>query len=448
MVIRDVLLTDSYVKSNSSAERLFRAGHEVIPGGTSRQFYSFAPQPIYAQSGQGCWLTDVDGDRRVDCLNNMTALIHGHADPDVTAALLTRLQQGYSFSEPCGVEVELAALLVDRVPSVEKIHFRNSGTEAVMMAVKLARAFTGRDKIAKFEGSYHGYYDPVQMSIEPSSMEWGTDDAPHTVPSSAGLSQSTREDVLVLPNNNREAVERLLEQSGREIAALMVEPLSNRSGMPLPENGFYDFLREITNDYGILLIFDEVITYRMGPAGAQGYFDVRPDLTTFGKVIGGGFPIGAIGGRSDVMELLNPSGSGQCVISGGTYSGNPLSMTAGLETLHKLTAESFQRLDSMGQILRNNMNDILRCSNLEAQVRGSGSLFQIIPCLETVKGYRSIPNDPQAIQFLGRFHEYLMHSGVIISKRGLGCLSTAMDETIIEFCSAAFSQAVDKLSRE
>ena len=297
---------DHYLDHDSATHQIYTQASELIPAGTSRLHYVFDPYPIYASSGSGYRLTDVDGDERIDCLNNMTALIHGHCDPEVSAAVVEQVQRGVSFSEPSPPEVALAKMIVDRVPSVEQIHFRSSGTEAVMMAVKLARAYTGRHVIAKFEGAYHGYYDYVQMGVGSTPANWGEAQSPESVPSSGGLSPAVSDEVLVLPFNDRAVVEQRLEQHGHQIAALLVEPLSNKSGMAQPARGFYEFLREVTRQYGILLVFDEVIAFRLGLDGAQGRYGGSPDLTTFGKIIGGGIPTGAVGVSSEILGLLRP----------------------------------------------------------------------------------------------------------------------------------------------
>jgi len=434
--------TARFLEPDSATARLHAQAGQLIPGGTSRLHYRFAPYPIYARSGRGCRLTDVDGDQRIDCLNNMTALIHGHADPEVNAAIVEQARRGVSFSEPAEPEVALAGLMRERVPSVQQVHFRSSGTEAVMMAVKLARAFTGRSRIAKFEGAYHGYYDYVQMSFSSTPANWGSAQAPQSVPSSGGLSSEVGNEVLVLPFNDRGGVERLLAQHGKHIAALLFEPLSNRAGMVLPQPGFLNFLHEITRAYGIVLIFDEVIAFRLGQAGAQGRYGGRPDLTTFGKIIGGGLPIGAIGGRADIMALLDPAGAGTRVVSGGTYSGNPLSAAAGLATLRKLTPAMHARLDTMGARMRAGLNEIFRAAGQKAQASGDGSLFQIVPTDRPLANYRDVPQDAAAFGWLDRLHRELLCSGVIISYRGLSCVSSPMGEPEVDEVLGAFERAV------
>jgi glutamate-1-semialdehyde 2,1-aminomutase len=425
----------------TATARLYTAAREVIPGGTSRLHYHFPPYPIYARSGAGCLLTDVDGVERLDFLNNMTALIHGHAHPAITAAIVDQLGRGASFSEPSEAEVQLARIIVERVPSVEQVHFRNSGTEAVMMAIKLARAYTGRSAVAKFEGFYHGYYDYVQVSFASSPANWGEPAAPRSVASSGGLSPSVEEEVLVLPFNDQEGVERLLEHHGGRIAALLVEPLSNRSGMAPPAPGFYDFLRDITRTYGIVLIFDEVISFRVGPAGAQGRYGCTPDLTAFGKIIGGGLPIGAVGGRAEIMALLDPT-RGAKVISGGTFSGNPLSAAAGLASMELLTPAAFAHLEALGERLRDGAAAILRAGGGRAQASGDASLFMLVPTDAPLVNYRSVPRDAAALAWLDRLHRRLLDGGVIISHRGLSCLSTPMTEETIDRYLAALERAV------
>jgi glutamate-1-semialdehyde 2,1-aminomutase len=436
-------MKDRYLDPASATARLAAEARALIPGGTSRLHYVFEPYPIVARAGRGCRLTDVDGDERIDCLNNMTALIHGHCDPDVAAALAAQLERGVSFSEPAEPELELARLIAARVPTVERIHFRSSGTEAVMMAIKLARAFTGRDAIAKFEGGYHGYYDYVQMGVVSTPANWGDAAAPASVPTGEGVSRTVRDEVLTLPWNDRDAVERLLATHGRRIAALLVEPLSNRSGMALPAPGFHAFLREVTRRHGILLVFDEVIAFRVGLGGAQGRYGGAPDLSTFGKIIGGGLPIGAVGGRADVMNLLDPtSGAPARVISGGTCSGNPMSAAAGVAAMRKLTPEAFQRLDRLGARLRDGLDTILHAAGQSARAVGDGSLFMVVPTDRPVTGYRDIPRDAAANDWLDRLHRALLREGLIVSHRGLACLSTPMDEAVVDECLGVFERAV------
>jgi glutamate-1-semialdehyde 2,1-aminomutase len=422
----------------TTSDQLYRTAAGIIPGGTSRLHYYYPPHPIYAAHASGCRLTDVDGVERIDFLNNMTAMLHGHADPDINAVVAEQLQRGTAWSEPGEAEHRLAQLLIDRVPSVERLRFANSGTEAVMMAIKLAREFTGRSRVAKFEGHYHGYYDYVQVSVASPPNAWGPDDAPASVASSGGLSQHVLDDVVVLPWNNAEAVERVLTAQCSTIAALILDPLSNRCGMAQAEPGFLEFLGAITRRLGIVLIFDEVISFRVAYGGAQERYGGTPDLSVFGKIIGGGLPVGAVGGRADIMAMLDPTGGKARVESGGTFSGNPLTMVAGHAALTKLTRDAVDRLNAMGDGLRARVNEVFDTAGESAQLAGDGSLFRIMLTRERIRDYRSGVRGAQPVARMSELHRRLMEAGIIISRTGLGCLSTPMSDVELD----AFVDAV------
>jgi glutamate-1-semialdehyde 2,1-aminomutase len=389
----------------------------------------------------------VEGTRRLDFLNNMTALIHGHGNRAIKRALFEQIERGTAFSEPSEPEVRLARLMIERVESVEKVRFSNSGTEAVMMAIKLARAFTGRSRIAKFEGFYHGYYDYVQVSFSSTPANWGPPEAPASTPSSGGLADSVLSDVLVLPFNDQKAVERLLDRHGRSIAALILDPLSNRGGFPLPAEGFFKFLREITRAYGILTIYDEVISFRVDSGGAQAKYGGAPDLTTFGKIMGGGMPVGAVGGRAEVMDLLDPAQSAPRVISGGTASANPLTMAAGLAAMEQMTPPMYVRINRLGDLLRKRANEVFAAAAEPAQLTGDGSLFRVIMTAEPVVDYRISIRRAAPPERFNQLHLNLLNEGVIISKEGLGCLSTPMGETEVDQFVNALERAVAGLQK-
>ena len=436
-----------FLNPNSSTERLHAEASKYIPGGTSRIHYYFRPYPIYAQSGEGCYLTDVEGTRRLDFLNNMTALIHGHGNPAIKKALFEQIERGTAFSEPSEPEVHLARLMVERVKSLEKVRFSNSGTEAVMMAVKLARAFTGRSRIAKFEGFYHGYYDYVQVSFSSTPVNWGPPEAPASTPSSGGLADSVLGDVLVMPFNDQKAVERLLERHGKSIAALILDPLSNKGGFPLPAEGFFKFLREITRAYGILTIYDEVISFRVESGGAQAKYGGDPDLTTFGKIMGGGLPVGAVGGKAEVMDLLDPSQGSPKVISGGTASANPLTMAAGLAAMEQMTPPVYARINRLGDLMRKRANEVFAAAGEPGQLAGDGSLFRLMMTAEPIVDYRTSIRGAAPQERFTRLHLNLLNEGIIISKEGLGCLSTPMGEEEVDRFVKALERAVAKLRK-
>ena len=283
--------TRRWAAPGSKSAALFAQAQGVMPGGNTRTTVYMAPYPPYAASGDGCWITDVEGDRRLDCLNNYTALIHGHAHAAIVEAATRRLALGSSFPLPTPEEVELATLLCERLPSAERLRFTNSGSEAVMMAIKGARAWTGRPKIAKFEGAYHGSYDYAEVSLGSSPENWGSLAAPASTAYSRGVPPAVLDDVVVLPFNHPELAVARIEREATHLAAVLVDPIPNRVGLIPARRNFLRALREVTAAHGIALIFDEVITFRVGYHGAQGAFGVTPDLTTLGKIIGGGFPV-------------------------------------------------------------------------------------------------------------------------------------------------------------
>lgn len=446
--LRTVPATRAYADPDSGSARLWRKAQDVLPGGNSRTTVFMAPHPIYAAEGEGCWVIDVDGDRRLDVLNNYTSLIHGHAHPVVTEAATRRLARGASFPLPTPEEVELAALMVERVPGVDRVRFMNSGSEAVMMAIKAARGFTGRHKIAKFEGSYHGSYDYAEVSLGPSPTEWGPLEAPASIAYSKGTPPSVLEDVVVLPFNYPELAAARIEREARHLAAVILDPMPNRVGLIPARAEFLRRIREVTAAHGILLIFDEVISFRVGYHGAQGVFGVTPDLTTFGKIIGGGFPVGAVGGRAEVMTVFDPRGGKPAVPHGGTFNANPVTMAAGLAAMRLMDRDAYTRLDETGEKLRSGVRACLERAGLPGAVTGLGSLFRIHPSDRPFVDYRSAVSDDAERRRLDRLHRELIDHGVLIAPTGLGCLSTAVTDAEIEYFLEVLLQCAQSVANE
>jgi glutamate-1-semialdehyde 2,1-aminomutase len=432
--------TDTYgnrfLEPGSRSAALFERARRVLPGGNTRTTVFNPPHPLYLVAGQGCRVTDADGQTRLDMLNNYTSLLHGHAHPEVLAAAQAQLARGTAFAGPTELEVELAELITARVPAIERIRFTNSGTEGVMMAIKAARGYTGRPKVAKFEGLYHGTYDPAEVSVNPPLGAIGDPDGPIGVAETAGLAPGTLESTVVLPYNHPEAVERIVEREAASLAAVIVDPLPNNAGFPDPLPGFLPFLRELTHKHGILLIADEIISFRVGYQGASAGFGIRPDLVTLGKIIGGGLPVGAVGGSAEVMSVFDPTSGKPRVPHGGTFNANPVTMAAGVAAMRLWTEAAVARLEQLGDDLRQRANWVLDETGVAFKLRGQGSLFRIMP-RQSGADYRSGVPGPSALAQRRELHLRLLGQGVLTSPTGLGCLSTVMaDGEVTEMVEA------------
>jgi glutamate-1-semialdehyde 2,1-aminomutase len=433
----------SYRSAHSCSRELYKRASSVMPGGNTRHSIAMAPYPIYAASGSGCRVTDVDGDERIDFLNNYTSLILGHADPRVTSCVQQRVARGTAFTMPAPEDVELAELLAARVPYVDQIRFCNSGSEAVMLAIKAARAFTGRHKIAKFEGAYHGIYDYVEVSEGPAADEWGEAQAPRSV-TEPGTPPSVAADVVILPWNGFEECRHLIARHKDDLAAVLVDPLPLGIGMIAPRQGFLDLLREETARHGILLVADEVLNFRISFHGAAHAFGIAPDLASFGKIIGGGFPVGGVGGSRRVMSVFDHTGSLK-VHHGGTFNANPVTMTAGLETMRQMTPEAFDRLNSLGDYIRGRLMRMFHDCGLAGQVCGRASMFVAHLNGGELVDYRSLRSFSRTSPAYGKLCHEMLERGIIISPRGVfGCLSTPMGEPEAD----AFVDALDNSIRQ
>jgi len=412
-----------------------------MPGGTTRTTTYFDPYPLYITRGEGCRIWDADGIERIDMLGNYTAMILGHAHPKVVEAIRKQAALGTGFAAANPVEVQLAELLCERVPSLEAVRFCNSGTEATMFAMRLARAFTGRAKIARIEGGYHGTHDYAEVSTHPDVDRAGPPDAPTAQADSIGTPGWALEQTVVLPFNNPEAAEAIIRREAGGLAAVILEPIIGAGGVIAATPDYLERLRSVTAELSILLIFDEVISLRVAPGGAQELYGVMPDLTTLGKIIGGGLPVAAFGGRADVMELLDPRRQPN-LAQGGTYNGNPLGMAAGLAAMTELTPDVYVDLNRKGARVCEQLTEVLATHGVRAQVNGVGSLFAIHFTDKPVVDYRTKASSDQKVThefFLG-----LVNHGVLMAPRAMGSLSTPMEEADLE----RFIDAVDAVVAE
>jgi len=399
------MVGNKYLEPGARSAELYARARAVLPGGNTRTTVFSAPYPAYVASANGATVTDVEGQTRLDFVNNYTALIHGHGHPRILDAVSRQLTLGTAVSFPTETEVRLAEVLVERVDSIERIRFTNSGTEAVMMAVQAARAFTGRGEVARFEGCYHGAYDNA-------------------------------EDVL-LPFNQPDAVERTLREHAGELAAVLVDPLPHRPGFIDPIDDFLPRVRSITRELGIVLISDEIISFRLDYAGPQDRYGYQADLTTLGKIIGGGFPVGAFGGRADIMNAFDPSRPGRHLTHGGTFNGNPVTMVAGYEAMAMLTPAEFDRLASLGERVRVGLANIIETRGLSWQVTGQASLFKLHGHPRHLVDYPSSVPTAAEQSAVGEFYMSMLGEGFILTPDLCGAVSTPMTAQNVDDMIAA-----------
>ena len=419
------------------SEELFSESKNYFPGGVNSPVRAFKPYPFFVKSAGGSRITDVDGKTYIDHCLAYGPLILGHADPKVVREVSNQLTVGTAYGTPTENEIVLAKEVVDRIPSAQMVRFCNSGTEATMSAIRLARGFTGRNKIVKFEGAYHGAHDYVLV-------KGGSGAA--TLPDSAGIPEDTTKNTLSVPFNDEEALTELIESEGQNIACIIMEVVMGNVGCIEPKAGFLEFVRKITEENDIVLIFDEVITgFRASRGGAQEYYGVTPDLTTLGKIVGGGLPMGAFCGKKEIMELIAPNGP---VYQAGTFSGNPISVQSGISTLTQLDDKFYKELERKGNFLRGNISSIIDEEEYNIQPVGLASMFQIYFNPQEVHDYGDAQKSDRR-QFL-RYFKSLLKQGVFISPSQFECnfISNAHSMEDLQKTSDAIEIALEAAFRK
>ncbi|MBG9590126.1 glutamate-1-semialdehyde 2,1-aminomutase [Cytobacillus firmus] len=421
----------SYEKSNKA----FKEASELMPGGVNspvRAFKSVNMDPIFMERGRGSKIYDIDGNEYIDYVLSWGPLILGHTNERVVEGIKKVAEMGTSFGAPTEIENELAKLVIERVPSIEVVRMVSSGTEATMSALRLARGYTGRNKIMKFEGCYHGHGDSLLIKAGSGVATLGLPDSP-------GVPEGVAKNTITVPYNDLESVRYAFEQFGDDIAGVIVEPVAGNMGVVPPQPGFLEGLREITEQSGSLLIFDEVMTgFRVGYNCAQGYFGVTPDITCLGKVIGGGLPVGAYGGKAEIMKQIAPSGP---IYQAGTLSGNPLAMTAGFDTLSQLTPDSYKEFERKADRLEEGLKAAAEKYDIPHTINRAGSMIGIFFTNEDVINYEKAKTSN--LEFFAEYYREMANQGVFLPPsqfEGL-FLSTAHTDEDIEKTILAAEQA-------
>lgn len=413
-----------FSKRNKKSHNAFKRAQNILPGGSSREIIFHQPYPVYVKKGEECWLLDLDDHKILDFLNNYMSLILGHAHPKIVNEVKSQINNGTSFSAPTEYEYQLGKAINERMPSIESIRFTNSGSEATILSILAAKAYTGNKKIAKFEGAHHGTNENTMVSTNPQIIEAGDIENPKSVPDGPHIQSRILDNTIVLPFNNNYICEKLLKKNKDELAALIVEPVLGSAGVIPPKQEFMKFLREITEENNIILIFDEVVTgFRISRGGAQEKYNVKPDITALGKNLGAGFPLGAFGGRKEIMDQFNPTRIKR-ISHSGSLNANPISLKAGLTLLEELTDNNYKKLFELTSNVVQGLRQIFSEEKINAQITQSGSLFGVHFTSEEVIDYRSAINENKERKF--NFFLGLLLNDVMIAPRGLGCISLPM----------------------
>jgi glutamate-1-semialdehyde 2,1-aminomutase len=428
---------ESMPVNGKKEEQLYQKACKVLPGGISRNVVYRKPHPYYVSEASGCYVTDIHGVKRIDFANNIASLIHGHAHPRIVEAVTRQISKGTAFTIGTEAEIELADLMCNRVPGFDKIRFVNSGTEAVMGMIKTARAYTGKPKIAKAEGGYHGSFDAAEVSQSANPSNWGEIDNPKSVPHVPGTPQGVLDNVVVYPFNDVDRTINILNRHAGEIACVITDPVPHRIGMVQATPEFVEALYNWTRVNNALLCFDEVICFRVDYEGAQSGYNVTPDLTSLGKIIGGGFPIGAFAGRDEIMNILDPGGSDFRFPLSGTFSANPVSMTAGKIAMEMLDREAMKKLNDNSAIAVRQIQEAGKLAGIPLSITGKGSMFKVHFRDVAPTTYRESYEDAALKKIITLFLDKMYEEGIIMINSCSCVLSTVITQKEIDILSEA-----------
>ncbi len=431
---------DEHPPVGPRSREAFRRARDVFPDGTTRVTIERDPIPRYMSHGRGAYLFDTDGRKFLDLNANFTTLIHGHAFAPVVAALEQQLRDGTCFANPTEKEIDLATLICGLVPGMQRIRFCNTGTEAVMFAIKAARAWTGRPAIAKVEGSYHGAYDWVEVSQSSTPATWGSPAEPQSVPFYRGMPSSVLSEVVPLRFNDSQGALQQIRRHAASLAAIVLDPMPSRAGLIAPDAAFISALQNVAREQNILIISDEVLNFRQSFQGAAARYGLEPDLYALGKIIGGGLPIGAIAGRACVMQMFDADEKKPAVPQGGTFSANPMSMTAGLAAMQSLDHAAFAHLERLGDMLRARLVQAIERWQVAFSVTGAGSLFRIHPKRRPPRDFREAFWSPSEAAVMRELTRFFTAEGIILPNGAAACLSTPMGDAEIDLVGQVFEQ--------
>ena len=444
------------MSQKGKSEETYNKARDVIAGGVSRNTVYREPFPNYANKASGCYITDIEGNRRIDFANNMAALIHGHSFPPIIEAVIKQLKRGTAYTLASEIEVAFASHLIERVESFERIRFMNSGTEAVMAMIKASRAFTGRSKIAKAEGTYHGTYDFAEVSQTANPSNWGDIENPASVPLAFGTPASVSQDVIIYPYNDIKRTLAILDKQADKIACVIVDPVPHRVGLMPGKDDFIEAIYHWTRNNGALFVFDEVITFRVNYGGAQENYTVKPDLTSLGKIIGGGFPVGAVAGRADVMSVFDPHEKNLLLPYSGTFSANPITMTAGFKAMQYFDRNAVDNLNALTQKAVYQLNEMIKIVGVPVSITGAGSMFRIHLREQPPKTYREAYLNNEAKNLTNELLDFMYYKEHILMINTFSCmLSTVMKQKEIDKLTESLQNAfkffkakIEKLNKQ